>query len=54
MYRKFGLENLKGRDHLGDLGIDGKKILKWILGKLGVEVWTRFICFWTGTGGGTL
>jgi hypothetical protein len=24
-------ENLKGRDHLGDLGVDGRLILKWIL-----------------------
>jgi hypothetical protein len=24
-------ENLKGRDHLGDLGLDGRIILKWIL-----------------------
>jgi hypothetical protein len=26
-------ENLKGRDHLEDLGIDGKRILEWILEK---------------------
>jgi len=32
---KFYLENLKGRDHLGDLGIDGR-ISKWIL-KRGYE-----------------
>jgi hypothetical protein len=25
------LENLIGRDHLGDLDIDGRIILKWIL-----------------------
>jgi hypothetical protein len=29
----FWLENLKGRDHLGNLGVDRKIILKWILGK---------------------
>jgi hypothetical protein len=28
-------ENLKGRDHLKDVGIDGKIILEWILGKHG-------------------
>jgi len=27
------MENLKGRDHSEDLGIDGKIILQWILGK---------------------
>jgi len=27
------LENLKERDDLEDLGIDGKIILEWILGK---------------------
>jgi hypothetical protein len=29
----FWLENLNGRDHSEDLGIDGKIILEWILGK---------------------
>jgi hypothetical protein len=32
---KFSLENLKGRDHLEDLGADGRVILKWMLGKYG-------------------
>jgi hypothetical protein len=26
----FQLENVKGRDHLGDLGVDGRIILKLI------------------------
>jgi hypothetical protein len=30
-------ENLKGRNHLGDLGIYGKIILKWILEQQGVK-----------------
>jgi hypothetical protein len=29
----FWSKNLKGRDHLEDLGVDGKMILKRILGK---------------------
>jgi hypothetical protein len=33
MHTKFWLEILKERDHLEDLGIDGRIILKYILGK---------------------
>jgi hypothetical protein len=33
MDTKFLSGNLKGRDHLADLGADGKIILEWILGK---------------------
>jgi len=32
-FRNIPLENFKGRDHLEDLDVDGKKILEWILGK---------------------
>jgi hypothetical protein len=31
----FWLENLKGRDYSKDLGIDGRLILDWMLGKFG-------------------
>jgi hypothetical protein len=36
-------ENLKGREHLEDLWVDGKILLEWILGKQGGEVvdWIR-------------
>jgi hypothetical protein len=30
---KIFVGNLKGRDHVKDLGIDGKIILEWFLGK---------------------
>jgi hypothetical protein len=43
------LINLKRRDYLGYLGIDGKIILKWILGK---EMWSGFI--WLGSSCGPL
>jgi hypothetical protein len=34
---------LKGRDYLGDLGRDGKIILKWILKIWSVRMWAEFI-----------
>jgi len=33
MYKLFLLESLKGRNHSEDLGVDGKTILEWFLGK---------------------
>jgi hypothetical protein len=36
-------KNLKRRDHLEDLGVDGRKILKSVLKKQGECVWTGFI-----------
>jgi hypothetical protein len=33
MNTKYWLENLKGRDHSEDLGVDERIILEWILGK---------------------
>jgi hypothetical protein len=49
MHTKFVSENLKGGDHMEDLGVDRKIILEWILWKWGREVWTRFIWLMTGT-----
>jgi len=31
MHTTFWLENLKGRDHLKNLGLEGRMILEWIL-----------------------
>jgi hypothetical protein len=33
---------MKGRDHLGDPGVDERIILKWLLGKYGSREWTLF------------
>jgi hypothetical protein len=36
--------NPEGRDHLEDLGVDGKIILECIIGKYSGKVWTG--CIW--------
>jgi hypothetical protein len=33
MHTKFWSGNLKGGDHPEDIGVDGRIIFKWILGK---------------------
>jgi hypothetical protein len=43
MHAECWSDNLKGRDHLGELGVDVNIILKWILKKHSVKVWTEFI-----------
>jgi hypothetical protein len=35
--------NPEGKDHLGDPGVHGKKILIWIINKQDIRVWTGFI-----------
>jgi hypothetical protein len=54
VYTKFWLENLKGRDHSEDLGVDKMIILEWILEKLFGRVWTVFIWLNLGGTGGLL
>jgi len=46
MQRNSWSEILKGRGHLGDLGVDGKIILIWLLNKYGVRMWTEFNWIW--------
>jgi hypothetical protein len=42
----------KERDHLEERGIDGRMGLEWILGRLVGGVWSGFVWFRVGTGGG--
>jgi hypothetical protein len=43
-----------GKNYSEDLGVDGRIILKWILGRWGGKVWTGFIWLSIGTSGGLL
>ena len=53
-YTRFWRGILGERDHLGDPGVDGWLILKWIFRKWNVEVWTGSKWLRIGTGGGHL
>ena len=41
----------EGKNHLGDPGVDGKIILRWIFRKWDVGVWTGWSWLRIGTGG---
>jgi hypothetical protein len=45
---EFWWENLKERDHLEDIHIDGRIILKLILQKSNGRIWTEFSWFRVG------
>jgi hypothetical protein len=50
----FGGGNMSERDILGDPGVDGRIILRWIFTKWDVGVWIESIWLRIGTGGGHL
>jgi hypothetical protein len=50
----FWWGDLMERDHLEDLGIDWKIILKWIFNKWDGEAWTGLLWLITETGDGHL
>jgi hypothetical protein len=48
MRTKFWSKNLKGKDHVDDLGLGANIMLEWIFGKGG---WKLFItCLWLRVG----
>jgi len=53
-YKRFWWGNLKERDHLGDPGVDGRVILRWICRKWGKKAWNGSIWLRRGTGDGHL
>jgi hypothetical protein len=52
LYIGFCRGNLRERDNLGDIDINGRIILRWIFRGLDVIVWTGWMWLRTGTGGG--
>jgi hypothetical protein len=53
MCTEFWLDTLKGRDNSEDQDINGRILLKWILGKQGLGMWIGFIWLRIGMGGRT-
>ena len=53
-YTGFWWGNLRERDHLVDTGVDERIILRWILKKWYVEVWTGSSWLNIRIGGGHL
>jgi hypothetical protein len=52
MHAELWLGNLKERNHVEDLGVDGSMIIKWTLYKWDVRWWSRFISLRMGSSAG--
>jgi hypothetical protein len=51
---RVSVGNLRERDHLGDPGVGGRIILRWICRKLYLGAWTGSSWLRIGTGGGAM
>jgi hypothetical protein len=51
VYTGFWWGNLRERNHLGNTGVDGRNILRWIFRKSDVGEWTGLRWIRIGTGG---
>jgi hypothetical protein len=54
VYKVYWWGNVREREHLGDPGVDGIIILRWIFRKCDVGVWTGLSCLRIEKGGGHL
>jgi hypothetical protein len=54
VYTRFCWRELKGRNHLEDLLIDERIILKWVIKKSDGRIWTGLIWLRRGSCGGLL
>jgi hypothetical protein len=54
VYTSIWWGKLRERDHWGDPGVDGRIILRWILMKWDVALWTESSWLRIGTVGGHL
>jgi hypothetical protein len=54
MHIEFWFGNRRVRDHLKDIGVDGRIIFEWIFKKWDGEAWTGLIWLRIETGGGLL
>jgi len=54
VYAGFRRGNMRERDHLGEPGVDGRIILRWVFRKWDMGVWTASSWLRIGAGGGHL